>query len=350
MAAVAGEGGRAALLLAGLLALAGCQVPGAEPPVSASEGATAGNATAGEAEAGEAEAEAEAAPEEEPEPLDIASLPPGRLLLVDPDDAEEVIAELAAASAGDAPQPAIFNGEIEPRVSPALQERPIERPTGWTWRQHGMSLLAAGKPRQAQEALERAMAVEGAETETLIAASTAAMMQGHLGTAERYLDVAARREPASVDVNIALGRLALARGQLDGARTAFRTAFLVSSGRSSYAALQLEETNRRIAARDALGRRTADQEAAVAFRTVRTGRSEYRLAPLTADIDAAVRPAMLQDGAVAALPAADAVEGAATAADEPSEVSAPGTDAAAAIGPTTQTGTRGGAAEAPVGG
>ncbi|MEO0762651.1 MAG: patatin, partial [Pseudomonadota bacterium] len=81
MAAVAGEGGRAALLLAGLLALAGCQVPGAEPPVSASEGATAGNATAGEAEAGEAEAEAEAAPEEEPEPLDIASLPPGRLLL-----------------------------------------------------------------------------------------------------------------------------------------------------------------------------------------------------------------------------------------------------------------------------
>ncbi|MEO1467788.1 MAG: hypothetical protein AAFV86_01935, partial [Pseudomonadota bacterium] len=42
MTAVAGEGGRAALLLAGLLALAGCQVAGEQPPVAAAEGAVAG--------------------------------------------------------------------------------------------------------------------------------------------------------------------------------------------------------------------------------------------------------------------------------------------------------------------
>jgi len=145
-----------------------------------------------------------------------------------------------------------------------------------SWHRLGLRLLAAREPAQAEKAFFRALTEEGVTAETLTGAGVAAAQQGHLATARRYLESARRLDPENENVNTTLGVVLMGLGDYQAAQEAFQTAFLVSSGQSEIAALNLDLAERAL---DATGYRT-EPDPAVAFELQRLGGTEFRLATI----------------------------------------------------------------------
>ncbi|MEL6197420.1 MAG: hypothetical protein AAFT19_06210 [Pseudomonadota bacterium] len=167
----------------------------------------------------------------------------------------------------------------------------LRRPSGQSWGGLGLRLLAEADYVQAERAFNRALAQGDVRRETLAGMGIAAAGQGHLARAERFLRAALVLVPEDADTNAALGALLVQRGDDEAARSHLRTAFVVSSGQHEVAAQQLALVEARLARRLP---RDIEAEEAVAFRTQRLGRSEYRLVSLDASAQAA--PEIAADG------------------------------------------------------
>ena len=154
-----------------------------------------------------------------------------------------------------------------------------------SWHRLGLRLLAAREPAQAERAFMRALTEEEVTAETLTGAGVAAAQQGHLAAARRYLESARRLDPESETINTTLGTVLMGIGDHQAAQEAFQTAFLVSSGTSEIAAMNLDLAERAL---EASGDRT-ERDAAVAFELQRLGGSEFRLATMPADSPATPR-------------------------------------------------------------
>ncbi|MEM6490164.1 MAG: hypothetical protein AAF677_18170, partial [Pseudomonadota bacterium] len=203
----------------------------------------------------------------------------------EPADEGSAEGEETAKGEEDAVAPAFDPADVRPDtlpdIIPAIYEPPIALPSAEaTWLGYGLQLLARNEPRLAQRALERSIALEGPLLGNLTGAGIAALLRGHLTAAENYLTAARRIDDEHVAATTALGLVYLARNELEPARRLFRIAFVASSGASDLAAEKLVEVDRRIASARAVDAREAERRAAVTFRTVRTGRSEFRLEPI----------------------------------------------------------------------
>ncbi|MEO0960765.1 MAG: hypothetical protein AAFY66_20320, partial [Pseudomonadota bacterium] len=199
-------------------------------------------------------------------------------------DAAEAAAQAAAdaAAVAEAYDGAIAGADGQGLVAtarPATLTPPVtlRRPAGQSWTEVGQQFLREGRHVPAEAAFVRALSVEEPTQPALTGAGLAAAGQGQLARAERYLRSALVLDQTSVEVNVALGTLLRRRGDLERARQHLRTAFLVGSGRNSLVEAQLADVEAALVARRPIDPGAGD---AVAFRTVRTGRSEYRLTPV----------------------------------------------------------------------
>ncbi|MEO0822876.1 MAG: tetratricopeptide repeat protein [Pseudomonadota bacterium] len=162
--------------------------------------------------------------------------------------------------------PATLSEAPEPeRITPRGQE---------SWLNLGLRLLNASDPAQAEIAFQRSLLVEGVSARALTGAGIAAAGQGHMAKAEAYLTRARLIAPQDVDVNNALGLVLYSRGNYSAAQEAFQTAFVVSSGSSDVAKLNLDRSESILFDRGLLG---GGRDEAMTFDVVRLGRSEYRL-------------------------------------------------------------------------
>lgn len=202
-------------------------------------------------------------------------------LVEDPADAENAAEDEALEEVLE-PEEEIALGVARPVEEPAYTP-PIQPLQGRSWLDTGKYLLSQSEPRDAEAAFRRSIAIEGVSVEALTGAGIAAHVQGHLQMARSFLIRARLLDPDDVDVNNALGTTLMGLGDYAGAYQAFRTAFVVSSGSSEVAALNLERTRIR-ANRIATAQPVEDRE--IVFDLSRTGPSEFLLHDPGSDVEA----------------------------------------------------------------
>ena len=175
---------------------------------------------------------------------------------------------------------ALFSGACAtPGPEAALEPGPrIEPGPRQSYLALGARLLAANEPELALRAFTTSLSVEGLSAEALTGAGIAAQRQGMLGAARRHLEHARTLAPRSVAAHQNLGMVLLMLKDYHGARTAFRSALILSGDEANETARQnLERAEIAIAAIEA-GRHP---DPAATQRVVRLGTDAFRIAERT---------------------------------------------------------------------
>ena len=142
----------------------------------------------------------------------------------------------------------------------------------------GARLLAANEPELAMRAFTTSLSVEGLSPEALTGAGIAAQRQGMLGAARLHLEHARTLAPNSVAAHQNLGMVLMMLKDYHAARTAFRSALVLSGDEPNETARQnLERAEIAIAALEA-GRYP---DPAATQRVVRLGTDAFRIAERT---------------------------------------------------------------------
>lgn len=144
---------------------------------------------------------------------------------------------------------------------------------GQDWYLLGVQMLATREPSQAERAFNRSLAVEGVSARALTGLAIASAQQGMLTRARNQLETARRIAPEDVAVHNNLGVVLYDLGEYHAARQSFQTAFLLSSGGSEVAALNLEKAEAAIA----LTESGTIEDPAISHVIQRMGENEYRL-------------------------------------------------------------------------
>ncbi|MCL5777107.1 tetratricopeptide repeat protein [Limibaculum sp. FT325] len=152
----------------------------------------------------------------------------------------------------------------------------LTREQGQSWYLLGVQLLATREPSQAERAFNRSIALEGMKAQTLTGLGIAAAQQGQLARARAHLEQARDLAPEDITVHNNLGVVLYDLGEYHAARQSFQTAFLLSSGASEVAALNLAKAETAIA----LASEQDQPDPAISHRLQRVGASEYRLLEL----------------------------------------------------------------------
>lgn len=144
------------------------------------------------------------------------------------------------------------------------------------WYLLGVQLLRTREPAQAERAFNRSLAVEGAVAATYTGLGIATAQQGLLTRARTHLEQARALAPEDATVHNNLGVVLYDLGEYHAARQAFQAAFLLSSGASEAATLNLAKAEEAIARAE----QPLAVDPAVDHRIERVGSSEYRLLEL----------------------------------------------------------------------
>ena len=161
----------------------------------------------------------------------------------------------------------------------AAQDRPAEpqqTAAPGAYLVHGKRLLAINEPEAAFDAFMASIRVDGVSAEALVGAGIAAQKQGLLTASRRYLEQAARIDPASVAAHNDLGVVLFLLKEYYPARDAFRVAFALSSGTSEIAERNLNRADAVVAEIEQAGQ----EDPEISHRVVRLGTSAFRITPV----------------------------------------------------------------------
>jgi Tfp pilus assembly protein PilF len=137
----------------------------------------------------------------------------------------------------------------------------------------GKRMLAAREPDLAMKAFLTSMSVEGISAEAMTGAGIAAQQLGLLTSARRYFEQARGLAPNSVVAHNNLGVVLYMLKEYYPARSAFRRAYALSSGKSEMAERNLNRAEATIVRMEVVPKTNP----AISHNVIRLGTSEFRL-------------------------------------------------------------------------